>query len=724
MLFGKINNKVKVKQHDITDCGAACLSSISAHYGLQYPIARIRQLASTDKKGTNVLGMIEAAQKLGFQAKGVRGTMDSLEKIPKPTIAHIIVKEVLHHFVVIYEVTKTHITVMDPGTGTMEKKTREEFEKEWTGVLILLLPDESFKEGNEKISSFQRFWFLINPHKSVMIQALFGAAIYTVLGLSTSIYVQKIVDNVIIEGNKNLLNLLSMGMIIILLIQIFIGSLKTVFALKTGQQIDAQLILGYYKHLLKLPQQFFDTMRVGEIISRVNDAVKIRVFINDIAVKLVVDVFIVIFSFAMMFTYHWKLALVMLSVIPFYAGIYYVVNKVNKKKLRKLMEESADLESHLVESLTAASTIKRFGIEPYANIKTETRFIKLLKTIMGSSMTAVYAGNASELVTRLLTIVLLWTGSLFVIDNQITPGELLSFYSLIGYFTGPVSGLISTNRVIQDALIAADRLFEIMDLEREEVENKVKLTSDMVGDVKFKNVAFRYGSRVTIFDDFNLSVPKGKITAVVGESGSGKSTLMSLLQNMYKLQSGLITIGNLDIKHISNDTLRQQVSVVPQQIDLFAGSVIENIALGDFEPDMKRVLEISEHLGITEFVEQMPNGFNTYVGENGSALSGGQKQRIAIARALYRDPQILILDEATSALDSISEQYVQRTIRVLREQEKTVIIIAHRLSTIKNADKIVVLDHGKVVEEGLHDDLLRLDSTYNRLWTQQFGIAA
>jgi ATP-binding cassette subfamily B protein len=261
-------------------------------------------------------------------------------------------------------------------------------------------------------------------------------------------------------------------------------------------------------------------------------------------------------------------------------------------------------------------------------------------------------------------------------------------------------------------------------LEREEVENKVKLTPDMVGDVKFKNVAFRYGSRVTIFDDFNLSVPKGKITAVVGESGSGKSTLMSLLQNMYKLQSGLITIGNLDIKHISNDTLRQQVSVVPQQIDLFAGSVIENIALGDFEPDMKRVLEISEHLGITEFVEQMPNGFNTYVGENGSALSGGQKQRIAIARALYRDPQILILDEATSALDSISEQYVQRTIRALREQEKTVIIIAHRLSTIKNADKIVVLDHGKVVEEGLHDDLLRLDSAYNRLWTQQFGIAA
>lgn len=724
MFFGKNKSNIKVKQHDITDCGAACLASVSAHYGLQLPIARIRQFASTDKKGTNVLGMIEAAQKLGFQAKGVRGTFESLSKIPKPAIAHIIVKEVLHHYVVIYDVTETHVTVMDPGFGTLIKKTHEEFKKEWTGVLILLLPDEGFQAGNEKISSFQRFWFLINPHKSIMIQALFGAAIYTVLGLSTSIYVQKIVDNVIIEGNRNLLNLLSLGMIGLLILQLFIGSLKSVFALKTGQQIDAQLILGYYKHLLKLPQQFFDTMRVGEIISRVNDAVKIRVFINDVAVKLVVDVFIVVFSFALMFTYYWKLALIMLAVIPFYALIYYVVNKVNKKVLRKLMEESADLESQLVESLTAASTIKRFGIEPHANIKTETRFIKLLKTIFKSAMNSVYTGNASEFVTKLFTIILLWAGSLFVIDNQLTPGELLSFYSLIGYFTGPASGLISTNKTIQDALIAADRLFEIMDLEREEVENKVKLTPDMVGDVKFKNVAFRYGTRVTIFEDLNLNIPKGKITAVVGESGSGKSTLMSLLQNMYKLQSGLITIGNFDIKYISNDTLRQQVSVVPQQIDLFAGSVIENIALGDYEPDMKRILEISEHLGITEFVEKLPNGFNTYVGENGANLSGGQKQRLAIARALYRDPQILILDEATSALDSISEQYVQRTIRALRAEEKTIIIIAHRLSTIKNADKIVVLDNGKVVEEGQHDDLLKLETAYNRLWTQQFGMAA
>lgn len=724
MLFSKHKKGIKVKQHDITDCGAACLASISAHYGLQLPIARIRQMASTDKKGTNVLGMIEAAEKLGFQAKGVRGTFESLSKIPKPAIAHIIVKETLHHFVVIYDVTDTHVLVMDPGPGTVEKKTHEDFQKEWTGVLILLLPDDGFEARNQKISAYQRFWFLVKPHKSIMFQALFGAAIYTILGLSTSIYVQKIIDNVIVEGNRNLLNMLSVGMILLLLLQIFVGSTKSLFAMKTGQKIDAQLILGYYKHLLKLPQQFFDTMRVGEIISRVNDAVKIRVFINDVAVKLVVDIFIVVFSFCLMFTYYWKLAMIMLAIIPLYAIVYWVVNKVNKKQLRQLMEESADLESQLVESLTAASTIKRFGVEAHANIKTETRFVKLLKSIFKSGKTSLYSGNTSELITRSFIIILLWAGSGFVIDNQLTPGELLSFYAIIGYFTGPASGLITMNKTIQDALIAADRLFEIMDLEREETENKVSIDNTTVGDIAFKNVAFRYGSRATIFTDLNLNIPQGKITAVVGESGSGKSTLMSLLQNMYPLQSGIVTIGGYDIKHISNDSLRQYVSVVPQSIDLFAGSVIENIALGDYTPDMKRVLEICQQLGIIEFVEKLPNGFNSHIGENGALLSGGQKQRIAIARALYRNPEVLILDEATSALDSISEEYVQNTIKYLRTKEKTIVIIAHRLSTIKNADKIVVLDKGNVVEEGEHETLLKKKNAYNRLWSQQFGIAA
>lgn len=710
-----------IKQRDITDCGATCLASVAAFYGLKLPIARVRQMASTDTKGTNVLGLIEAAEKLGFEAKGVRGTIDSLDKIPLPAIAHLIVKQQLHHYVVIYKVSNGNIQYMDPGDGKIHKRSQQEFLQEWTKVLVLLLPNETFTKGNEKVNVSFRFWQLLKPHKSIALQALFGSLVYTLLGLSTSIFVQKITDYVLVDGNRNLLNLMSIIMVLILLLQLFIGTTKTIFTIRTGQQIDARLILGYYKHLLKLPQQFFDTMRVGEIISRINDAVKIRTFINDVAINLVVNLFIVVFAFALMFTYYWKLALLMLTVIPLYLIVYLITNKLNKKIQRKLMENSAELETQLVESLNAMGTIKRFGLEEHTNYKTETRFVQLLRTVYKSSLNSVFTGTSTELIAQVLTIILLWVGAGFVLDNKITPGELFSFYTLIGYFTGPAASLIGANKVIQDAVIAADRLFEIMDLEIENDAKNINLTKEIVGDIKFESVAFRYGTRVNVFDDLNLQIEAGKFTAIVGESGSGKSTLMSLLQNIYPIQSGNIFIGKYAIKHLNNVSIRNVLSVVPQQIDLFAGNVIDNIAVGDYEPNLQKIIDICSQLGILSFIETLPQGFETYLGENGTSLSGGQRQRIAIARALYRDPEILILDEATSSLDSASEQYVQRTIDMLLAKQKTIIIIAHRLSTIRKADKIIVLDKGKVVEQGKHDEMLQQNGQYSKLWKQQFS---
>jgi ABC-type bacteriocin/lantibiotic exporter with double-glycine peptidase domain len=289
--------KLKYKQHDITDCGAACLASVLAHHGLKFPISRIRQYASTDTKGTNVLGMVEAAEKLGLTAKGVKGPFESLFKVPKPCIAHIVIKDYLQHYVVIYKTSKKFITIMDPADGKFHQLKHNEFKKQWTGTLILLLPSESFEMGNHKTSIKKRFWQLIRPHSFIMSQALTGAAVFSLLGISTSIYVEKIVDYVLVDGNNNLLNLLSVIMIVILFLRIYLGVTKSIFTLKTGQKIDAVLILGYYKHLMKLPQRFFDTMRVGEIISRVNDAVKIRRFINDISLELIVSVFYRFFHF-------------------------------------------------------------------------------------------------------------------------------------------------------------------------------------------------------------------------------------------------------------------------------------------------------------------------------------------------------------------------------------------------------------------------------------------
>jgi ATP-binding cassette subfamily B protein len=317
---------------------------------------------------------------------------------------------------------------------------------------------------------------------------------------------------------------------------------------------------------------------------------------------------------------------------------------------------------------------------------------------------------------------MLWIGSIFVIERELSPGELLSFYALVGYFTGPALGLITANKSMQDALIAADRLFEIMDLEQEETTQKVALQPNMIGDIVFNNVTFSYGTRVEVFRQFNLLLTKGRITAIVGESGSGKSTLMSLLQNIYPLREGNIAIGNTDIRYIQHESLRRLVSVVPQQIDLFAGTVSENIAVGEFEPDMQQVLSIAQQLGILEFIEKLPDGFNTILGEHGVNLSGGQRQRIAIARALYRDPEILILDEATSSLDPVSDLYVQHVMQNLRNAGKTIIVIAHRLSTVVNADKIVVLQDGALAEEGTHDQLLARNTVYAKLWSHHQGM--
>lgn len=711
---------IKIKQHDITDCGAACLASVSAHYDLKIPIARIRQWAGTDKKGTNAWGLIKAAEKLGFSAKGVKGELAAMNEVPLPTIAHVIVKKALQHYVVVYKFTKNYVEIMDPGDGLMHRKTHTEFDEEWTGVLILLSPNQEFTAHNEKVSVMARFRFLLYPHRKILVQALVGAIVYTVLGLSTSIYIQKITDFVMPDGNRNLLNLLSMGMVIILVLQIVIGSLQTVFILKTGQLIDARLILGYYKHLLQLPQRFFDTMRTGEIISRINDAVKIRAFINDTMISILVNLFIVFFSFVLMFIYSMKLALIMAIVIPLYAILYWITNELNKKRERKIMENAAELETQLVESLNAIKTIKQLNLEEFNNLKTETRFMRLLDSTYKSGLNSIFTGNASQLITRTFTIVLLWTGSYLVIEQAITPGELMSFYALIGYFTGPVSSLIGMNKTIQNATIAADRLFEIMDLERDdEIKHTVDLNTSLLGDISFRNVSFSYGTRTDVFEDFNLVLKQGQLTAIIGESGSGKSTIAALIQGIYPLNKGQILIGDVNIRYASPESLRLVTGIVPQNLELFAGSVIENIAVGEMSPNMELLFAVCKQLDLIEFIEKLPNGFATYIGEHGATLSGGQRQRLAIARALYRQPEILIMDEATSNLDSESEIAVQATIRQQVAAGKTVILIAHRLSTVIDANEIIVLKEGRITEQGTHEQLYSQKGYYYRMWQRQ-----
>jgi ABC-type bacteriocin transporter len=709
-----------VRQRDGSDCGAACLASISAWYRLRVPIARVRQFASTDTQGTTALGLVRAATRLGFSAKGVRATREALSTLPLPAIAHVL-RGSIRHWLVLSHVRARRVELMDPATGERRRVDREQFEHEWSGVVVLLTPAAGFATGDHRTSVARRFWSLIAPHRSIVTMALLGAAVHTALGLSTTVYVQHLVDHVLVDGNRNLLNLMSVAMVVLILAQTLIGGMKGLLILHTGQRIDANLILGYHTHLLGLPQRFFDTMRIGEITSRIGDAVKIRALINEIALELVISTLVIAFSLVLLFLYSPVVGMLALAIIPIYGVIWMVANAKNKRASRVLMERGAELQSQLVESVSAIGTIKRFGLEMDVELRTEARFVRLLRAVFRAARTSLLTATATGLVSRLSVVIVLWVGSALVIDRRLTPGELMSCYALLGYLTGPVMTIVSANRTMQDALIAADRLFEIMDLERDRVVAHATIGAVHGGDVELEHVSFRYGARAPALRDVTLRFARGAVTAVVGESGSGKSTIAALVQRVYTADDGRVRIGGIDVRHLSQDAMRALVCTVPQRIDLLAGSVLHNLTLGDQEPDLARALDAARAAGIAEVIERLPLGVETEVGENGSTLSGGERQRLAIARALYRDPQILVLDEATSCLDATSVLRVRRMIQERRARARTVIVIAHHLDMVVEADHIIVLREGAIVEQGTHADLLSRRGAYRSMWDSRLA---
>lgn len=711
---------VRVRQHGPNDCGVACLASVAAFHGLRVPLAKLHYLASTDRTGTNILGLTVAAGKLGMTAKGVRATPEALREVAKPVIAHV-AASTGPHYVVVYEATATHVVVMDPNGGEVRKLTNEEFARQWGGVLVVLAPGERFQPGDETVSLPRRLWGLVRPHRAALLQAFVGAALYTVLGLSTAVYVQKIVDNVFPSGNQNLLNLLSLGMLALLGLQAFLGVSQEMLLLSVARRIDGQLIQGYYDQVLRLPLRFFTGRRVGDVVARVNDAAKIRSLVSTVALRVVLNVMILVFSLGLMFLYSWRLALLLLAILPFYALVYVLSDRINRRNQRVMMEEAAELQSWMVESVEGIATVKHLRMEEYASLCTETRLVRLMRTMDRAARVATGSQNASEALSRIAVVATLWVGGGMVLRQQITPGELLSLYALIAYLTGPVGSIIAMNRDLRDSHVAADRLFEILDLPGEaHDDSQLELPAEKVGDLVFEDVTFRYGAGAPVLRNLNLTVPARKVTAVVGESGSGKSTLVALLHRTEALGGGRIRIGGVDLAYVSTDSVRTRIGVVPQKVELFSGSLLSNIAAGDFEPDLWKVMDLSQKLGITEFVEKLPYGFQSVVGENGATLSGGQKQRVAVARALYRDPEILVLDEATSSLDTASERRIQKALDDFRDAGKTILVIAHRLSTVMHADKIVVMHQGAVVEEGTHAELLAREGAYHRLWQEQF----
>ena len=680
---------IRIKQRDISDCGAACLASISSYYGLHLPVSRIRQYAGTGKQGTSLQGLIEAAEQIKFRAKGARTSHSYITKIPTPAIFHL-VQNGLQHFVVTYKITNRHIWLMDPAFGIIVRQGIETFNKEWSGVVLLLIPSNEFLCVNERRSVFIHILQMIRPHRRVMTVAILLAVIYAGLGFSASFYLQRIIDVILPFTNNELLKMLGLWMILLFWFRFVAGYLKSVLILRISQQMDSDLILGYYRHLQRMPLKFFDSMRTGELVSRVNDAMRVRMFINDIALGIIVNILVLILSLTTMFIYNWKLAFLCLLSIPLYFMIYRINNKINAKWQRKIMKSGAVFENQLMESIQGVSTIRRFGAEEFFNMQTENKFLPLLQSVFISSRNGILMSHLSEWITGLLMITLLWNGANLVMDHRLLPGQFISFFTISAFFTMPVQALINANKPLRDAFIAADRLFEITDLEK---EKSVKQSDSFPeGDLVCEKVYFAYEQGITVFNGLDIRLPMGGITAVVGESGSGKSTLLSLVQKLYVPDKGRILIGDIDIQHLSTSMLRKKIAVVPQNIDLFEGDFIFNIAFGDDEPDLGRIHEICQRLGLQPYIEQLPQRYQTMIREQGLNLSGGQKQRIGIARAMYRNPQILILDEATSALDTTAERIVLDAIRWFWDKKKTIIVVAHRVSTIRQCDSVIFLN--------------------------------
>lgn len=710
-----------IKQHDYKDCGCACLATICKTYGLKYPISKIREVSGTDKEGTSALGVIKAAENLGFSAKGVKANKpeDIFGEIPLPAIAHVVIDKTMLHYVVIHKISEKEIIVADPGKGIVKYKPSDFFNI-WTGVLIILTPTSDFKKGNEVKGVFTRFFELLKPQKGLLINIFLASMLITVFGLVGSFYFKFLLDDIVPNNLSESLTTFSIGFILLAVFKVITEAFRTQLLVHLGQKLDIPLMLGYYEHVINLPMNFFGTREVGEIISRFNDASKIRQAISGVALTMMIDVFMVLIGGFIL--YSQSPSLFALTIVPLvlYGIIVFAFKSSIEQINRETMEKNAKLTSYLIESLNGIETVKAFNSEREVNLETEKRFIQFIKAIFKNECINNVQVSLKSLVKGIFGIAIIWIGTIQVLNGKISFGELLSFNALLAYFLNPIENIINLQPTLQTAIVAAERLSEILDLELEKSEEEHKKINpkSLKGNIKFKNLDFRYGTRSLILKNINMNISKGERIALVGESGSGKTTLAKLLLNFYQCEKGEIIVNDYNLLDINVESLRDKIAYISQETFLFNGTIMENLMLGNPYLTYEEIIDACKKAQIHDFINSLPLRYNTLVEENGSNFSGGQKQRISIARAILRKPEILIMDEATSNLDSITEKAIERTIHKFSEG-MTTIIIAHRLSTIMSCDNIYILEKGEIIEKGNHKELLEQEGRYYKLWKEQ-----
>lgn len=682
-------------------------------------LSRIREWTKTDKEGTSLYGIIEGGKHLGINITGVKAENTSdIDNSELPMIAHIINDQGYMHFVIIEKKTKNNLHIIDPAKGK-EKIKFMEFEKKWTGILMLVQNDNSYGYDDNVPSKSKVFITILKNNKGIITNIFLLSLFINLLGITGAFYFKYLVDAIIPSRILENLHIISIAVLFIYLLNAFISLIRYQVSLNLSLKIDLNFMKDYYYHVLNLPVKFYETRKSGEILSRFSDLSHIREALSSVTITLLVDTLMVIVGGTILFIQSPFLFYITLLLIPIYLTIGLSFRRFLKKYNREVMEEDATLSAYLIESFSGYQVIKSFGSENEVFKKGVHYFKNLISKLYKLSLFTNIQLTINSFMKMTTTLVIFWIGSSLVIKNELTLGELLTFNALVIYYIDPIERLINLQPQIQSALVATQRYLDITDIQTEDDE-KLQYNPKFLNQLEIHNLSFQYNFTDTTLKNINMIIPKNHKVAIIGESGSGKSTIAKLIDSFYKDYEGQIKIDNTSIRDISKKSLRSMISFVTQNNFIFGATIRENLTIGlNRNISDEEIYNACKIVCANDFIDSLPQKLDTQLHNGGANLSGGQLQRIALARAIIKDSDILLLDEATSSLDSSTEKMILENIET-KISNKTIILITHKLNNVKNANNIYFLKHGEVIEQGSHDTLIESKGEYYKLWKNQF----
>ena len=662
--------------------------------------------------------MLRCAKEFGLKAKSYQSSWRRLRKTPLPGIATL----QDGGYLLLGKASEDQVIVQNPRSSRPRLMFRDEFEAIWDGRLVLMAGRAGLMDLTRH---FDISWFLgaIHKYRNLLGEVLAASFFLQLFALISPLFFQVVIDKVLVSRTLSTLDVLIIGLVAIALFDTILGILRTYLFAHTTNRIDVELGARLFRHLLALPISYFQARRVGDLVARVRELENIRNFLTSSALTLVIDLFFTFVFLAVMFIYSPLLTAIVVGAFPFYIGISVAATPFFRERLDDKFARGAENQAFLVETVTGVETLKAMAVEP----QMQRRWEEQLAGYVAASFRVIRLGNTAsqtvQFVSKLVTAGILYFGAKLVIDGSLTIGELVAFNILAGRVSAPVLRLAQMWQDFHQARLSVARLGDILNTPAELTFNPGRTAlPSLRGEIDFEHVTFRYRiDGPEVLHDVSFSIPSGQVIGIVGPSGSGKSTLAKLVQRLYVPESGRILMDGVDLATVDSSWLRRQMGIVLQDNILFNRSIRDNIALADPGIPTDRIIAAATLAGAHDFIVELPEGYDTIVGERGSSLSGGQRQRIAIARALLTEPRVMIFDEATSALDYESEQIFQRNLAQIAVG-RTVLIIAHRLSTVRFADRILTLDHGRLVEEGTHDDLVRKGGRYAVLYRMQSGL--